>query len=38
MHPEVTELMDKLWQGKMKKYSEKVPHIFQEDVRSAIKS
>ena len=38
MHPDVTELMDKLWQGKMKKYSEKVPHIFQQDVRSAIKS
>ena len=34
LHPDVSNLMEKLWQGKMKKYTEKVPHIFQENVRT----
>ena len=34
LHPDVTQLMDKLWQGKMKKYTEKVTHLFTENVRS----
>ena len=35
-HPDMTNFMEKLWQGKMKKYSEKVPHIFKEGVINAI--
>jgi hypothetical protein len=34
LHPDVSNLMEKLWQGKMKKYTEKVTHIFQENVRT----
>lgn len=34
LHPDMTQLMEKLWQGKMKKYTEKVPHLFTENVRS----
>ena len=34
LHPDMTQLMDKLWQGKMKKYTEKVPHIFTENIRA----
>jgi hypothetical protein len=34
LHPDMKQLMDKLWQGKMKKYTEKVPHLFTENVRS----
>jgi len=34
LHPDMTQLMDKLWQGKMKKYTEKVAHLFTENVRS----
>ena len=34
LHPDVSQLMEKLWQGKMKKYTEKVPHLFKENVRS----
>ena len=34
LHPDVTQLMEKLWQGKMKKYTEKVTHLFTENVRS----
>ena len=33
LHPNVENIMEELWQGKMKKYSEKVPHLFTEDVR-----
>ena len=33
MHPDVTKLMNRLWEGKMKKYTEKVPHLFTENVR-----
>lgn len=35
LHPDVTQLMDKLWQGKLLKYTEKVPHLFTENVRTA---
>ena len=34
LHPDVSDLMEKLWQGKMKKYTEKVTHIFKENVRT----
>jgi hypothetical protein len=34
MHPDVTKLMDRLWEGKMKKYTEKVPHLFTENIRA----
>ena len=34
LHPNVENIMEELWQGKMKKYSEKVPHLFTEDVRA----
>jgi CRISPR/Cas system CMR subunit Cmr4 (Cas7 group RAMP superfamily) len=34
LHPDVSQLMEKLWQGKMKKYTEKVTHLFTENVRS----
>jgi CRISPR/Cas system CMR subunit Cmr4 (Cas7 group RAMP superfamily) len=34
LHPDMTQLMIKLWQGKMKKYTEKVPHLFTENVKS----
>jgi hypothetical protein len=30
----MTQLMDKLWEGKMKKYTEKVSHIFTENIRA----
>ena len=30
----VTKLMDRLWEGKMKKYTEKVPHLFTENIRA----
>jgi len=36
LHPDMSQLMEKLWQGKMKKYTEKVPHIFTENVKFAI--
>ena len=36
LHPDMTQLMEKLWQGKYKKYTEKVPHIFKENVRTAL--
>ena len=35
LHPDMTQLMEKLWQGKYKKYTEKVPHIFKENVKTA---
>ena len=34
-HPDMTKLMEKLWQGRMKKYTEKVTHLFTENVRTA---
>jgi len=34
LHPDMSQLMEKLWQGKMKKYTEKVTHLFTENVRS----
>tara|TARA_Y100000004_G_scaffold143095_1_gene162778 strand:+ start:533 stop:982 length:450 start_codon:yes stop_codon:yes gene_type:complete len=34
-HPDMSKLMEKLWQGKNKKYAEKVPHIFTENVKIA---
>ena len=33
LHPDMSNIMDKLWEGKMKKYTEKVPHLFTENVR-----
>ena len=33
LHPDMSKLMEKLWQGKMKKYTEKVTHLFTENVR-----
>jgi len=33
-HPDMSKLMEKLWQGKMKKITEKVTHIFTENVKS----
>ena len=35
LHPDMSRLMEKLWQGKMKKYTEKVTHLFTENVRVA---
>jgi hypothetical protein len=35
LHPDMSQLMEKLWQGKMKKYTEKVTHIFTQNVRCA---
>lgn len=35
LHPDMSKLMEKLWQGKMKKYTEKVTHLFTENVRVA---
>jgi len=35
LHPDMTQLMEKLWQGKMKKYTEKVSHLFTENVKVA---
>jgi TfoX/Sxy family transcriptional regulator of competence genes len=35
LHPDMSKLMEKLWQGKMKKYTEKVTHLFTENVRTA---
>ena len=35
LHPDMTQLMEKLWQGKMKKYTEKVTHLFTENVKVA---
>jgi hypothetical protein len=34
-HPDMSKLMEKLWQGKMKKYTEKVTHLFTENVKTA---
>ena len=34
LHPDMSQLMEKLWQGKMKKYTEKVTHIFTQNVKS----
>jgi len=34
LHPDMSQLMEKLWQGKMKKYTEKVTRLFTENVRS----
>ena len=34
-HPDMNQLMEKLWQGKNKKYTERVPHIFTENVKIA---
>ena len=34
LHPDMSQLMEKLWQDKMKKYTEKVTHLFTENVRS----
>jgi len=35
LHPDMSQLMEKLWQGKMKKYTEKVTHLFTENVKTA---
>jgi len=35
LHPDMTHLMEKLWEGKMKKYTEKVTHLFTENVKVA---
>jgi hypothetical protein len=35
LHPDMTQLMEKLWEGKIKKYTEKVTHLFTENVRTA---
>ena len=35
LHPDMSKLMEKLWQGKMKKYTEKVTHLFTENVKTA---
>lgn len=35
LHPDMSKLMEKLWQGKMKKYTEKVTHLFTENVKVA---
>tara|TARA_R100000664_G_scaffold29096_1_gene40733 strand:- start:1042 stop:1488 length:447 start_codon:yes stop_codon:yes gene_type:complete len=35
LHPDMTQLMEKLWEGKIKKYTEKVSHLFTENVRIA---
>tara|TARA_R100001463_G_scaffold5707_1_gene19225 strand:- start:239 stop:679 length:441 start_codon:yes stop_codon:yes gene_type:complete len=35
-HPDMLRFMEKLWQGKMKKYTEKVTHLFTENIRTAI--
>lgn len=35
LHPDMSRLMEKLWQGKMKKYTEKVAHLFTENVKTA---
>jgi len=34
LHPDMSQLMEKLWQGKMKKYTEKVTHLFTENVKT----
>lgn len=34
LHPDMTQLMIKLWQGKNKRYTEKVTHLFTENVKS----
>jgi len=34
LHPDMSQLMEKLWEGKIKKYTEKVTHIFTENVRN----
>tara|TARA_R100000081_G_C4791249_1_gene157893 strand:- start:586 stop:1023 length:438 start_codon:yes stop_codon:yes gene_type:complete len=33
-HPDMLRFMEKLWQGRMKKHTEKVTHLFTENVRS----
>ena len=35
LHPDMTKLMEKLWQGKAKKYTEKVTHLFTQNVKTA---
>jgi|TARA_R100000084_G_C4617184_1_gene131229 hypothetical protein len=35
-HPDMTKLMEKLWQGKLKKYTEKVTNLFTENVKTVI--
>lgn len=35
-HPNMLNLMEKLWQGKMKKHTEKVTHLFTENVRTVV--
>ena len=37
MHPNVDNIMEELWKGKMLKYTEKVPHIFSTNVRNVKK-
>ena len=34
-HPDMSKLMEKLWQGKMRKYTEKVFYMFTEHVKTA---
>ena len=34
LHPDMSKLMEKLWEGKMKKYTEKVTHLFTENVKN----
>jgi len=35
LHPDMSQLMDKLWQGKLLKYTQKVPHLFTSNVKTA---
>ena len=35
LHPDMTQLMQKLWDGKAKKYTEKVTHLFTQNVKIA---
>ena len=35
LHPDMTQLMEKLWEGKTKKYTEKVTHLFTQNVKTA---
>jgi hypothetical protein len=37
MHPNVGNIMEELWKGKMLKYTEKVPHLFSTNVRNVKK-
>ncbi len=36
LHPDMSKLMEKLWEGKIKKYTEKVTHLFTENVKRGI--